>query len=183
MKLGHLKKINVPTTYIGPLSRFTNTRIEIKNDLIVLISGPEPQRTMLEEKLLHELKGYSGKVLFVRGIMEKEQTIKTLGNITIYNFMTSRLLEKSINESALVISRSGYTTVMDLAKLNKKAFFIPTPGQFEQEYLAKRFTEMGLVPSCKQKDFNLKKLDKVNAYQGLKAFDFKIDYTDLFSLF
>ena len=97
--------------------------------------------------------------------------------------MTSRLLEKAINESALVISRSGYTTVMDLAKLNKKAFFIPTPGQFEQEYLAKRFTEMGLVPSCKQKDFNLKKLDKVNAYQGLKAFDFKIDYTDLFSLF
>ena len=182
-KLGHLKKNNIPTTYIGPLSRFTNTRIEIKNDLMVLISGPEPQRTMLEEKLLHELKDYSGNVLFVRGIMEKEQTIQTLGNITIYNFMTSRLLEKTINESALVISRSGYTTVMDLAKLNKKAFFIPTPGQFEQEYLAKRFTETGLVPSCKQKDFNLKKLDEVTAYKGLKAFDFKIDYTDLFSLF
>lgn len=97
--------------------------------------------------------------------------------------MTSKLLEKTINESALVVSRSGYTTVMDLAKLNKKAFFIPTPGQFEQEYLAKRLTEMSLVPSCKQNDFNIKRLDEVKAYEGLKAFDFKIDYTNLFSLF
>jgi predicted glycosyltransferase len=32
----------------------------------------------------------------------------------------------------MVLSRSGYTTIIDLAKLNKKAFFIPTPGQFEQ---------------------------------------------------
>ena len=182
-KLGHLKKFDVPTSYIGPLSRFTNTRSEIKNDLMVLISGPEPQRTFLEEKLLSELKGYSGKVVFVKGIMEKKQTIQVIGNITIYNFMTSKLLEKTINESALVVSRSGYTTVMDLAKLNKKAFFIPTPGQFEQEYLAKRLTEMSLVPSCKQNDFNIKRLDEVKAYEGLKAFDFKIDYTNLFSLF
>ena len=182
-KLGHLKKFDVPTSYIGPLSRFTNTRSEIKNDLMVLISGPEPQRTFLEEKLLSELKSYSGKVVFVKGIMEKKQTIQVIGNITIYNFMTSKLLEKTINESALVVSRSGYTTVMDLAKLNKKAFFIPTPGQFEQEYLAKRLTEMSLVPSCKQNDFNIKRLDEVKAYEGLKAFDFKIDYTNLFSLF
>jgi len=182
-KLGHVKKFDIPTTYIGPLSRFTNTRSEIKNDLMVLISGPEPQRTFLEEKLLFELIGYSGKVVFVKGIMEEKQTMQVFGNITIYNFMTSELLEKTINESALVVSRSGYTTVMDLAKLNKKAFFIPTPGQFEQEYLAKRLTEMSLVPSCKQHDFNIKRLDEVKAYEGLKAFDFKIDYTDLFSLF
>lgn len=182
-KLGHVKKFDIPTTYIGPLSRFTKTDSETKNDLMVLISGPEPQRAFLEEKLLFELKGYSGKVVFVKGIMERKQTIQVFGNITIYNFMTSELLEKTINESALVLSRSGYTTVMDLAKLNKKAFFIPTPGQFEQEYLAKRLTETSLVPSCKQNDFKLKKLDEVNAYEGLKAFDFKIDYSDLFSLF
>jgi len=182
-KLGHVKSFAIPTKYIGPLSRFTKTDSETKNDLMVLISGPEPQRTLLEEMLLLELKNYAGKVVFVKGIMEKEQTIQFLGNITIYNFMTSGLLEKTINESALVLSRSGYTTVMDLAKLNKKAFFIPTPGQFEQEYLAKRLTEMSLVPSCKQNDFNLKKLDEVKAYEGLKAFDFKIDYENLFNLF
>lgn len=182
-KLGHVKAFETPVKYIGPLSRFTKTDFEIMNDLMVLLSGPEPQRTLLEKKLLSELSDYPGKVVFVKGIMEKEQTIQVLGNITIYNFMTSNLLEKTINESALVLSRSGYTTVMDLAKLNKKAYFIPTPGQFEQEYLAKRLTEMGLVPSCKQKDFNLSKLDDVKDFEGLKAVDFEVNYKELFSLF
>ena len=121
--------------------------------------------------------------MFVKGVMEKEQTIRVSYNITIYNFMTSNLLEKTMNESALIVSRSGYTTIMDLAKLNKKAFFIPTPGQFEQKYLAKRFTEMSVVPSCKQSSFTLSKLKEINAYEGLRAFDFETDYKNLFSLF
>ncbi|GAA4888978.1 glycosyltransferase [Flaviramulus aquimarinus] len=182
-KLGHVESFEIPTKYIGPLSRFTKTDSEIKNNLMILISGPEPQRTFLEDTLLRELKDYTGKVVFVKGIMEKEQTIEVHGHITIYNFMTSGLLEKTINESAVVISRSGYTTIMDLAKLNKKAFFIPTPGQFEQEYLAKQLSEMSLVPSCAQNNFRIKKLDEIPAYKGLKSFDFKVDYTDLFSLF
>ncbi|WP_298556461.1 glycosyltransferase [uncultured Algibacter sp.] len=182
-KLGHITDFDTPIKYMGPLSRFTKTNSKIKNDLMVLLSGPEPQRTLLEKKLLIKLKNYSGNVIFVKGIVEKEQTIQVYGTITIYNFMTSALLEKTINESALILSRSGYTTVMDLAKLSKKAFFIPTPGQFEQEYLAKRLTEMSLVPSCKQKDFTLEKLNNTNAYKGLKALDFETDFKDLFSLF
>ena len=181
--LGHVKTFDIPLKYIGPLSRFNKSNAKIKNDLMVLLSGPEPQRTLLEEKLLSELKDYSGNVVFVKGTIEKEQTIQVFGKVTIYNFMTSSLLEKTINESALVLSRSGYTTIMDLAKLNKKAFFIPTPGQFEQDYLAKRLTEMSLVPSCKQNDFTLQKLDDVKAYEGLKPFDFEVNYKELFSLF
>ncbi len=182
-RLGHAKDFDIPAKYMGPLSRFTKTDTTIKNDLLVLLSGPEPQRSLLETKLLFELKNYSGKIVFVKGTMEKEQTKRALDNMTIYNFMTSALLEKTINESALVLSRSGYTTVMDLAKLNKKAFFIPTPGQFEQEYLAKRLTEMNLVPSCEQNSFTIDKLKEINAYEGLKAFDFETDYKDLFSFF
>ncbi|KJD33814.1 glycosyltransferase [Tamlana nanhaiensis] len=182
-KLGHVKSFEIETKYIGPLSRFTKTEAPVKNDVMVLISGPEPQRTLLEEKLFDELKDYNGKVVFVKGKMEAEQIVETIGNITIYNFMTSSLLEKTINESDLVISRSGYTTVMDLAKLSKKAFFIPTPGQFEQEYLAKRLTQLGLVPSCKQEDFTLKKLGQMPLYKGLTAFYFEIDFADLFKPF
>ena len=179
-KLGHSNAFEVPVKYLGPLSRFTNKNVAIKNDLMVLISGPEPQRTLLEEKLLLELKDYNGKVVFVKGIMEDKQTVKVINNMTIYNFMTSTLLEKTINESALIISRSGYTTVMDLAKLCKKAFFIPTPGQFEQEYLAKRLTQMNLVPSCNQDDFTLKNLNVIDDYKGLNAFEYDIDFNDLF---
>lgn len=182
-KLGHVKSFNIPTEYIGPLSRFRPNDSVIKNNLMVLLSGPEPQRTLLEQKLLLELKNYLGKIIFVKGIMAQEQTKENVDNMSIYNFMTSDLLEKAINESALIISRSGYTTVMDLAKLNKKAFFIPTPGQFEQEYLAKRLTEMRIIPSCNQDDFTLRKLNEVPSYEGLKAFDFEPDYKELFSLF
>ncbi|MFY0713320.1 glycosyltransferase [Seonamhaeicola sp. NFXS20] len=182
-KLGHKNTFDIPTKYIGPLSRFKKQSIKPTNKILVLISGPEPQRTLLEEKLLLELKNYPEKVVFVKGIMEKEQTIQVKANMTIYNFMTSKLLEKTINESELVISRSGYTTVMDLAKLNKKAFFIPTPGQFEQEYLAKRLTKLNLVPSCKQEDFTIDKIEEVTNFKGLKAFDFEVNFKDLFSLF
>lgn len=182
-KLGHPENFHLPIKYLGPISRFKKKNTKTVNDIMVLLSGPEPQRTLLEEKLFTELMSYQGKVVFVKGIMEQEQTTKVVGNMTIYNFMTSYLLEKTINESTLVISRSGYTTVMDLAKLNKKAFFIPTPGQFEQEYLAKRLTNLGLVPSCNQDDFSLKKLEDIDSFVGLKAFDFEIDYKNLFNLF
>lgn len=182
-KLGHVKSFETPLEYIGPLSRFKKTDAAIVNDMTVLLSGPEPQRTLLEEKLLVELKNYPKKVVFVRGVMEKEQTVEHFGKTTIYNFMTSNLLEKTINESELIISRSGYTTVMDLAKLNKKAFFIPTPGQFEQEYLAKRLTDLGLVPSCSQDQFSIQKLEEIKSFKGLKTIDFKIDFKRLFSLF
>lgn len=182
-KLGHTDDFEITTTYIGPLSRLEKKRLNIVNNVMVLLSGPEPQRSILEKKLLLELKNYSGKVVFVKGVMEKEQTIQIMGNITLYNFMTSNLLEKTINESALIISRSGYTTVMDLAKLNKKAFFIPTPGQFEQEYLAKRFTELGLVPSCKQDEFTLDKITDIDFYKGFKPIDFEPNFKELFGLF
>lgn len=182
-KLGHSEHLGIETKYIGPLSRLRKKNLKIAYDLMVLLSGPEPQRSILEDKLLLELKNYNGKVVFVKGIIEKEQSIQIKGNITFFNFMTSNLLEKTINESELIICRSGYTTVMDLAKLNKKAFFIPTPGQFEQEYLAERFTNLGLVPSCTQDEFTIEKIKINDNYRGLKPIDIEVDFKELFSLF
>lgn len=182
-QLGHAKNFDIPTKYIGPISRFEKKNLKIVNDILVLLSGPEPQRTLLEKNLLLEFKNYNGKVVFVKGVIEKEQNIQVIGNMSIYNFMRSDLLEKTINESNLIISRSGYTTILDLAKLSKKAFFIPTPGQFEQEYLAKRLSDLNLVPSCKQDEFTIKKLENTTNFEGLKYFDFETDFKDLFNLF
>ncbi len=182
-KLGHSDVFKTPITYIGPLSRFEKKNLKIVNKILVLLSGPEPQRTLLEDILFKALKNYTGKVVFVKGIMEKKQSIQVIGSMSVYNFMMSDLLEKTINESELIISRSGYTTIMDLAKLNKKAFFIPTPGQFEQKYLAKRFTDLGVVPSCKQDDFTLDKLDDANRFSRLKSFDYDVNFKALFGLF
>ncbi len=186
-KLGHLKKSKRNIKYLGPLSRFEKQDLIPVYDIMILLSGPEPQRTLLEEKLLEELKQYRGKVLFVKGKIESAQhrETTTIGNasVTVVNFMQSGELEEAINKSRLVVSRSGYTTVMDLAKLEKKAFFIPTPGQYEQEYLAKRLEKQGLVPYATQDNFSISDVGRVAGFKGLTQFDTTMDYASLFSAF
>jgi len=182
-QLGHVPHTEINIEYIGPLSRFNKKETKVVYALFVLLSGPEPQRTFLEENLFLVLKEFKGKVLFVRGLVDDAQTKIENENLTIYNFMTSESLEQAINESAMVLSRSGYTTIMDLAKLEKKAFFIPTPGQFEQEYLAKRFHDLGVVPYCKQDAFTIDQLEAVADSTGLRDIEIGIDYKKLFRLF
>jgi UDP-N-acetylglucosamine transferase subunit ALG13 len=92
----------------------------IKYELMIILSGPEPQRTLLEERLKTEIENYSKNVVFIKGLVEKEQKKEQVKNITYYNFMNSRQLEQTFNESELVLCRSGYTTIMDLAKLEKR---------------------------------------------------------------
>lgn len=184
-KLGHLKKNKgITVKYIGPISRIKKLDLPKVYDVCVLLSGPEPQRTFLESILLQEFAEYNGKILFVKGKIEAEQECIETGNMTIYNYMNKEQLEIALNESDVVVSRSGYTTILDLAKLSKKAFFIPTPGQYEQEYLAKRLNKKGIVPSCKQNKFDLEKMEKVRLYRGLKVLSFEEpSFSNLFSLF
>ena len=182
-ELGHIKNSEILTRYIGPLSRFQKIELPKKYDILALISGPEPQRSSFEEKLIKELGGKDKKVLVVRGVIESKQYKTKLGNITIVNYMKSDELEEAINQSDLVVSRSGYTTILDLAVLEKKAFFVPTPGQYEQKYLAKRLKNLSLVPYCKQEDFTMEKLQQIREYQGLSNFKVNPDFDSLFCLF
>ena len=186
-KLGHLKKKKKNIKYLGPLSRFEKNQKDYSYDLMVLLSGPEPQRTFLEEKLLEELQGFVGTILFVKGKIDKQQSHESIENeknsISLYNFMKSAALESAINQSELILCRSGYTTVMDLAKLEKKAFFIPTPGQYEQEYLAKRMEKQGLVPFCTQEEFTIEQLNRLDSFEGLTKFESDVNYEELFEVF
>ena len=181
--LGHLEGYKSSVKYVGPLSRFEIQKAQKKYDLLVILSGPEPQRTFLESKLLEELQNYKGEVCFVKGLIEKEQNQRKINHITIYNFMTSQELERVLNKSDIVLSRSGYTSIMDYAKLQKKAFLIPTPGQFEQEYLAKKFEEEKVAPSCKQNDFKVEMLKRVENYSGFEDQEYNLNYKKLFDLF
>ena len=182
-KLGHVKHKNLNLKYIGPLSRFKKVKCKPIYDLLVLLSGPEPQRTILEEKLFEKIKEFEGKVLFVKGVIEEQQVKLEKDNLTIYNFMNSESLEKAINQSKYVISRAGYTTIMDLAKLEKKAFFIPTSGQYEQEYLATRLQNLGLAPSCNQDEFEIHNLNEIDFYKGLQSIKQDVDFSRFFRLF
>ncbi|HEX8563693.1 MAG TPA: glycosyltransferase [Flavobacterium sp.] len=181
-KLGHLKNPRENISYIGPLSRFESVQLPVKYDLMVLLSGPEPQRSYLENILRDELSESHKKTLFIKGIVDDQQHIEQTGNITYYNYMDSAQLQQALNESKLVVCRSGYTSVMDLAKLRKKCFFVPTPGQFEQEYLAKRLTAKGFVASCNQEDFTLGKLLEADLYSGLPQIEHELHWKNLFCL-
>jgi len=175
--LGHLKKHHFNLKYIGILSRFQPKELEIKYDLLLLLSGPEPQRTSLENKLLLELKDFNGKILMVRGVLKAASEINAPSNFHIVNYLLANELEEAINQSDLVISRSGYSTIMDLAALGKKAFFIPTPGQFEQGYLAKILQEELVAPYATQDEFTAANLDDLTKYSGFEkatsTFDLK----------
>ncbi|MGG7034064.1 MAG: glycosyltransferase [Flavobacterium sp.] len=182
-KLGHLNKTNLKLKYIGILSRMEKKELPIKYQLMVLLSGPEPQRTYLEDKLIHELKNYKSNVVFIKGKIETQQKIEQIGNITFYNFMQTQELEQTFNESELVLCRSGYTSIMDLAQLEKKAFFIPTPGQYEQEYLAKKMKSENLTPFSEQEKFRINNLYKIASYKGLFTYASEKNWIELFDVF
>ena len=181
--LGHPKKPQKNMHYLGILSRFQKRHFPKVFDYMILLSGPEPQRSLLEELLLKSFSNTSQKVLFVRGIFSEEIVKNDNPNLSIKNHLFGQELEEAINSSQVVIARSGYTTLMDLAKLEKKSFFIPTPGQPEQEYLAKRLQRKGIAPYCKQEDFDLLQLQRLKEYPGLKPPTFTGSLARLFTLF
>ncbi len=182
-QLGHLKDTDLNVKYIGVLSRLAKKNKPIQYQVMVLLSGPEPQRTLLEEKLIKELTGSKEEIVFVKGKVEAEQKKEKIGTITFYNFMQSEELETTFNESEIVLCRSGYTTIMDLVRLEKKAFLIPTPGQFEQEYLAKKYKHDGFLPSCKQERFKWSNMSAVSVYPGLPRLQSETNWANLFLLF
>lgn len=153
--LSHPKKLPlIPTHYIGVLSRLEsveNTQIEY--DVCVLLSGPEPQRTVLEEKFLLQMQATNLKILFVRGLPNTQDKIEC-GSIEIKNHLSQNQLQQAICSSNIIIARSGYTTVMELLALKKKAILIPTPEQTEQEYLATHLQNQNKCLSFKQDEFD-----------------------------
>jgi hypothetical protein len=142
---------------MGPLSRFSGTQSKKtpNGSLLILLSGPEPMRSILEKKIKSQLSAYKGKIILVRGIPEINSNKKSEGNITIFNHLTSEHLLHYLNSATIVISRSGYSSLMDFASLNIHPILIPTPGQQEQVYLGKHFSIQKWSLTYSQKSFSL----------------------------
>lgn len=181
--MGHPSAIDLPLKYIGPLSRLQKQALPKRYAVMIVLSGPEPQRQYLESELVAAFKTCEKPILIVKGVIAPQQTVTQKGLFTSYNFMQTDALENAINSSDIIVSRSGYTTIMDLAKLNKKAFFIPTPGQFEQEYLAERLEALKIAPFCKQGAFKAALLDTLKNYSGFQNEIPPTDFESLFRLF
>lgn len=156
-KLSHPKQTPaIPVCYTGPLSRFAaQASAPAGGHLLILLSGPEPQRSMLEKKLLLQAAAINTPVHLVRGLPKEKTLPEVPAHITVHNHLSALELQKTMSQAALVVCRSGYSTVMDLAALGKKSILIPTPGQTEQQYLARHLEQQGFAPWSRQERFNL----------------------------
>ena len=155
----------VPVRYIGVLSRFSKTSCVKSNPFLVLLSGPEPQRSIFEEQVTRQLKKFSKTAILVRGLPSESAQLDTGPSVSVINYASGKELNDLILRSELVLCRAGYSTVMDLAVLQQKAILIPTPGQTEQEYLAASLHEKQQFFSCLQQNFNLE-----SAFSGAGRF-------------
>lgn len=157
-RLSHTSKMPISNFhFVGPLSRFSLVKPKPSSEkprLLVLLSGPEPQRTLLEQLITEQALETELKTIILKGTPEFADTVE-IKNVKKIPHLPDDEIAILIKNAQTIITRPGYSTIMDLAVLGKKAIFIPTPGQTEQEYLAKRFMKMGICFSSRQAGFNL----------------------------
>jgi hypothetical protein len=142
-------------SYVGILSGISRLETAQDIDCYVSISGPEPQRTILQEIVLRQVNDIPGRVVVSLGKPEDVGQSWTHGSVQVFNYVSRGEQQTLMNRSRLIVSRSGYTTMMELAELGKKALLIPTPGQTEQEYLALLHKRSGNFHAVEQAKLDL----------------------------
>ncbi len=153
----------IPKHFLGIISELNCTAHRGKYKAVAIISGPEPQRTNFEELVTKQLSTLPGDFAIVRGRPDIDDPISKNGNLTIFPFLKRAALSNLLAQTDLVISRSGYTTLMDLANTGHKAILCPTPGQYEQIYLADRLARYKQCIYQRQEN-----LDLQSAFENFK---------------
>ena len=139
-----------PIRWIGPLSRFQDVAPEDSAwngpwDTLSLVSGPEPARSEFESDLTRSLRNRTGRHLLVQGMphLPIPTSPAARDGVQTVPHLATPDLAAALRGAKRVVTRGGYSTLMDLealGKLDQNCTLVPTPGQTEQEYLA-RFLE------------------------------------------
>ncbi|MBK8967269.1 MAG: glycosyltransferase [Lewinellaceae bacterium] len=153
--LSHGEPVHPDVRYIGILTRMQHYEMEAEYDVAVVLSGPEPQRSILEQLLLEQAMEMPHKFIIVQGQTQSKKHYYAADDVEVVSYLTTRDLNNVLMSSKVLVCRSGYSSIMDLAGLNKKAILIPTPGQTEQEYLAKTLAEQQFFISQTQQAIDL----------------------------
>ncbi len=155
-KLSHPHALPGNGLYMGLLSRFAGKAVGKETDtILILLSGPEPQRGQLSRLLWQQACALGREVVFVEGSINADVPAHIPPHITYHQQLAGDALLPLLQGAGMVICRSGYSTLMDLAALGKKAIVIPTPGQTEQAYLGRYLHEQGVFYCAQQKKFDL----------------------------
>ncbi len=185
--LSHNCRLPKNTKFIGPLSQFSLHEVgEIPKHFthdkpfsLIVISGPEPQRTIFERMILEQIQKFDEKVVVVGG------SPRDTGEVNLplyYPFLTAPNLRWLLQNARSIIVRAGYSTVMDLSILQRPAILVPTPGQIEQEYLASHLSRNGMFAEMSQDDFNLSKAIERYAKLRVNSQIISADYSEEFQL-
>ena len=159
--------------YVGLLSRFTPGGVEEKKIYcLAIISGPEPQRTLFENLVTPGFEKLGCPCAIVRGVPGTARSWTKHAEVSITDHLPASEMQSLIGQSAWIVARSGYSTIMDMARMGAKAIFVPTPGQTEQEYLAARLENEGVAFCQSQQTFNLSvALPSAEEYSGFAVND------------
>lgn len=162
------KTTNMKAYYAGILSSVQKMDISEDLDFLIIISGPEPQRTILEKIILKQVQELPGEKIVLLGRPQDNINKKLDSRTTVRSYVTEKEKIVLMNRAKFIISRSGYTTMMDIAELGKnRGVFIPTPGQTEQEYLSQYYHEKKWFYSNSQYKLNLiKDIENTEEYTG-----------------
>ena len=136
--------VHPPVKHLGVLSRMNPISLPIRYEVAIILSGPEPQRSILEQKLLEQALTLNKRVVLVQGKTNVFNKFNVSEKVEVVSFLTSTDLNELMATSEVIVCRSGYSSIMDLIVMGKKALLVPTPGQPEQEYLAKHVLDLGL---------------------------------------
>jgi uncharacterized protein (TIGR00661 family) len=179
---GELSEVNtdpIPKLYLGVISELSCIPKNGKYKAVAVISGPEPQRTHFEQLVIKQLSALDGNYAIVCGKPAEDEQVREEKNLTIYPYLSRAEISRLLDQTEIVISRSGYTTLMDLAKTGHKAILCPTPGQYEQIYLADRLADQGQCVYTRQENLNLQQA--MEEVFGVKSIGHSstIDYDDV----
>lgn len=171
---GKLCRSSIPTTsrklyHTGILTSTRKQKVREDLDYLAIVSGPEPQRTALEEIVLKQIQKLPGEKAVLLGSPKRERHEKLDNSTTIHSYVSNEEKALLMNRARFIISRSGYTTMMELAELGKKhALLTPTPGQTEQEYLSRYYASEGWFLSRSQ--YRLRLAQDVEAAMSYSGF-------------
>lgn len=186
-RLSHGIPLPANSSYIGLLSRFDFQAQLIhgkKYDVVAIVSGPEPQRSIFEDILLKQLPPEGKKCLIVRGIPGNTTITSLRSNLNKADHLNSAEMFSILSSRPVVISRPGYSTLMDIAFTHNKAVLIPTPGQTEQEYLARHLMEKKIYYCCKQENTDLRKaFEELASYKPELPFPVVTRYSEIITQF
>jgi hypothetical protein len=183
--------------FIGPLSRFSGPGGKVtaseksrhvtlaslpEPTLMIMLSGPEPQRTRLEKIILKQIPDLAVTTMILRGLPGNGQTRKIGPQHFLISHLPTPGLQIFMEKAGYILCRSGYSSIMDLVQMQKKAMLIPTPGQTEQEYLAKYLDRKGIFLTCRQHELDLQGvIPMLDQFEPVFAFPERDYWTNLLS--